>query len=78
MYECKLVSTWVGTGTRFDRYRPLFKDEYPNCNYDMLSGNPADGTCTLHVTLIPDQTTADAIAGDERFPSWDWAEIPQG
>lgn len=78
-WTCKLTSSWVGTGSRFDRYRPLFQDEYVaqhGCAYNMLSGDPP-AAATLDVTLIPDDATADLIAADERFPSWDWAEIPQ-
>lgn len=77
MFQCKLTSAWTGSGTRSDRYRPLFKDEYPNCGYSVLdAGGPPSTPCTLHVTNIPDQATADAIAADnERFPSWDWVEL---
>lgn len=77
LYTCTLSSPMVGTGSRHDPYRPLFRDEFPNCDIpQILSGGPGQGSYVLDVR-VPDEPTRLAIVEDERFPSWDWAEIPQ-
>lgn len=74
-YQCMLSSTMIGTGSRQDPYRPLFRDEYRNCSYSVISGGPGQGNYVLTVG-VPDEETRQAIIDDERFPSWDWAEVP--
>lgn len=76
MYTCKLSSPIVGTGTRNDPIRPLFRDEYPQCAFGVVGGGSTDGYYILNVG-VPNEETRQAIVEDERFPSWDWAVIPE-
>ena len=77
MYTCTLSSPAIGSGSRHDAFRPLFRDAYPNCDISqILSGGPGEASYVLRAR-VPDEPTRQAIVDDERFPSWDWAEIPQ-
>jgi hypothetical protein len=74
MYTCTVRSPWTGSGTRSNPYRPQFAVDYPSCPWSMISGNAGDPTCDL-AAEIPDQATADHLAANTVYATWNWVLV---